>query len=100
MLTLGTVPVLVLTMAYLMKMIITVQARMNKIQANAASLMQEATSAIRTVCSLTSQENLVELFHCEAAQIYKVLKFAYVPPFFVFSFSFCSLSFNIFFLFK
>jgi len=70
-LTLGTVPVLVLTMGYLMKMIITVQARMTKIQANAASLMQEATSAIRTVCSLTSQESIVDLFHKEVQQIYK-----------------------------
>jgi ATP-binding cassette, subfamily B (MDR/TAP), member 1 len=54
-----------------MKTIVTVQEKMSKVSAKGANLMQEATSSIRTVCSLSSQDSLAEMFEIEAELIYQ-----------------------------
>ena len=68
-LTLGLVPVLALSMVSLMKTITGLSAMRQKTAAVAASLSQESTGSIRTVCALNVQGTIVDRYAKEALRI-------------------------------
>jgi ATP-binding cassette subfamily B (MDR/TAP) protein 1 len=68
-LTLGLVPVMAVSMGFLMATIMKISARIQLTQANAASISQESTGSIRTVCSLTSQDATMKRYEKEVDRI-------------------------------
>ena len=68
-LTLGLVPVMAVSMGFLMATITKISVRTQETQANAASISQESTGSIRTVCSLTAQASTMDRYEKEATRI-------------------------------